>query len=1138
MENGHPTPISLLRGRPRLHELAPAFSVPLSISSQSLLSSQCPIYVTSADRERANALLAERRTVDPEYKAPKVVSKLFKKKGEVEPFSQKEINRALAAVVAEGISPGLADALLEFGGDVNVARKASKSTWKKITRSDQQDRRSDLLPKAVQGGNVEITRLLASRADQLSLDDALPSAIENGQLDITRILLEYGADPAEFHEQFLFKISEGREDMTGLLMQGPKRPCLECRAKGLLKAVEKGSLQNTTVLMLNGADADYEQASAFQLAVKNGRNDLAIALAIGQKPPSPSSLDMAVSTAYTSPGHDLEKKTALIEICLCGGAKGDHTAKTLLKAVEEKQAELVDLLLAYEASVNYEGGSVIKHVILDGQNELMLKLLQKSPSPISLSNAVDSAMTLNDLSVMYDVIKELLNAGASGDAINQALITAVKLAPDPHAYKITQLLLDRGRADINFQEGKALQLMAASGTVDVLRLLLASESTVVSVNAAFPFAMEIQDASTRLVVVEMLLQTGANGVVVDQALVTAAKIGAEGIPLATLLLRKASVDFENGKALCEAIRIRCFELVCTLVTVKPSLETLTAAWAEATLVSDDELQFKLFHTLLELGMKGDPVGHSLVVATTKKTQALEFCKLLVKYGASVDYGNGEAMIVAVQHSYINILELLLSANPSKASLTPTLAAAQALREEERLAAVSPILKVGVAQEVCDAGLLQAVQEQPSDSRLVQLFLDANASPDFSNGSSVLHAAGKLDVALLKMLACSINSKEVVSNAFGVVFQSGDKRWRSTEGLAFVELLIGKGAAGEHVNNAAVQAARMFDIDALELIAQPVSPASVFTTAFTEATRTRDDWISPEGLTVVQFLLEKGASGSDVHATLNKAASTFNFEALQLLSTVVVNPEAYTIALGEALGAGEEWLLPRNQEVIELLLEHSASGETLHVGLLQALDAYIGGTASESLIDLLLHYKADVNYNNGEALQQAASSGDDAMLKKLLSYGATQESISLAFSIAIASQHEEKRLFALLDTFVQNPVKPDVNFVYPDIDPPLILSLQLYPESAAIAKRMCDLGCNIEKEVTCEIYDDEMQESELVTPLLWALLQPDNMINTDVIAALLESNGKCSTFGEISPVVLLYIPQFPLYFRLFSNDFIG
>ena len=1131
MENGRPSLMPVPQGGARLHELANAFSVPLSISSTPFSRPQPPSYVTDADRERAKALMAERRTTDPQYKAPKTVSKLFKKKKDLEVFSEKEANRALEAVVAEGGSPGLADALLECGADVNVARKASTNKLKLLTRSDQQDRRSDLLPRAVQGGNIEMVKLLASRADQISLDEALLPALEGGRPDITRILLEYGADPDEFHEEFLSKISEGRGDIIGLLMQGPKRPCLDCRAKGLVKAVEKGSLQNTTALMLNEADADYQQASAFRLAMKIGRSDLAVALANGRKPPSPSSLDMAVSTAYTSPDHDLAKKIALIEICLCGGAKGDCMAATLLKAVEQKQAELVDLLLAYDASVDYEGGSVIKHVILDGQNELMLKLLQKKPSPISLSNAVNAAMTLDDLSIMYDVVKELLDAGAGGDAVNQALITAVKLSPDPQAYKIVHLLLERGHADTNFQEGKALQLMAASGTVDVLQLLLASKPVVISVNAAFPFAIEIQDASLRQVVVEMLLQAGATGRVVDQALVTAAKTGADGIPLVTLLLSKASIDFENGMALREAIKLRCFELIQTLLAARPSLETLTAAWAEVTVFSYDEFQFKLFHALLELGMRGDPVAHSLVVATKKGALGFELCKLLLTYGASVDYGNGEAMVVAVQYSNIEVLELLLSGNPSKASLTPALAAAQALREEERLAAVAPILKAGVAQEVRDAGLLQAVQEQPSDSRLIQLFLDANASPDYSNGSSVLHAAGTLDVGLLKILAPSINSKDVVSNAFGAIFQSPDNRWRSTKGLAFVKLLIEKGAAGEYVNKAAVQAAVKFDIDALELIAEPVSPTSIFTVAFAEATRTRNDWVSPEGLTVVQFLLEKGASGSDVHVALSKAASTFNFEALQLLSTVVVSPEAYTTALGEAIGAGEQWLLPKNQGVIDLLLEHGAGGETLHSGLLQALDAYISGTTSQSLIDTLLHYGADVNYNNGEALQTAASSGDDTMLKILLSYGATQESISLAFSVAIASQHEEKRLLALLDAFMQNPVKPDVNFVYPDMDPPLYLSLQLYPESAAIAKRMCDIGCDIEREITCDTYDDEMQELEIVTPLAWALFQPDNMISTDVIAALLGSNGKCSAFDQISSVVLLYISQFPPYFWL-------
>ena len=1100
------TPV--LQGRARLLELAAAGNIPTSISTPPLSASPCRGYVTENDRRRVDELLAERRASDPEYKAPKTVSKLFKKKAEIEAFSPKEVNRAFAATVAENGPLGLVEALLDRGGDVNFARKASKNVWKKITRENQQDSRSDVLPKATQSGELEMVRLLASRADEESLDGALPYAIERGKLDIIRVLLELGADPLELHDEFLAKVTEGAEEMVELLLQGPKRPCEQCRTLGLVKAVATGSLRNVSALLMRDADGDHATAEGLQRAVRDGRNDLAIAIVAAPKPPSPASLDVAVGVAYATPAHELEKKVELIEVCLCGGARGDNTAETLLKAVEERQLTLIDLLLSYNASVDHKGGAVIKHAVLERQTELLVNLLKKGPSQLSLSNAIQAAMTLSDLAAAYEVTELLLNAGATGEAVAQALITVVKSSLDIEAYKLVQLLLDRGNADVDFDNGQAIQIVAAAGTRDVLELLLTKTPTVESVNAAFTAAMNIQDRSNRQEIIEMLLHAGGSGRVVDEALVTAAKEGADGILLATLLLTKASVDFENGKAICEAIRIRCFDLVQTLITGKPSPDTLVAAWVEAATLEDDEFQFKTFQTLLELGATGEPVNRSLALAVTKGMAGLELCRLLLKHGASVDYGNGEALVSAVQRGYIETLELLLSANPSKTSLTPALAAAQAMKGDERLATVGPILKAGVAQEVCDAGLLEAVREQPSDSHLIQMFLDAKASPDSSDGGSVLHVAGTLDLELLKMLAPAIHSKEVASNAFGVVFNSGDRKWRTAEGMDFVHILIQKGATGEHLDKAAVQAAKMFDLDALELVAEPLSSKDVLHTAFVEATQTRDDWVSAEGLSVAQFLLEKGASGSGVHAALNHAAKALNFEALQLLATSVESPEVYTAALNEALNAGDHWLLPENLDVIELLLEHGAGGETLHLALLKALDSYANGGALEALVDLLLHYKADVNYDSGQAVQLAASRGDIALLQKMMNSGATQESLSMAFTIAIASQGSEKQLLALIDVFLENPtVKPDTNFVYPSMDPPLLLALQLYPETVAIAKRMCDAGCNLEVEMQCSVYDNEIPELETVTPLAWALFQPEKMISDDVISALIESGGK-------------------------------
>lgn len=1116
MANGTSAPA--LQGRARLLELAAAAAIPLNISKPPLSGSPCPKYGTAADTEHAEQLLAERRLVDPEYKRPTGVSKLLKKKAEIEAFSYKEKNRALTLVVEEGGPLGLVEALIDLGANVNVFKNAHESLARRMVRRDREEIRNDILCRAVKSGEPAMVRLLASKADERNLDDSLQYAIERGHLEITKVLLEYGADPTEYHEQFLAKIDEAEEDLVELLMQGPKRPCLECRAKGLAKAIGAGSLRIAVSLLLNEADADYQTASALQRAMKIGRTDLAVAIAtIGQKPPSAASLDLAISAAYRESSHGLEKIFALIEICLCAGAAGDHCAETLLKAAQNNQDALVHLLLLNGASVNYHGGAVIKHSILEERKELLADLLKKSPTPLSLSNAVEAAMTLEDLSAIYEVTEMLLAAGASGVAVAHALIEAVNLPPNSESYNIIQLLVERGAADINFDDGKAIQLTAGEGRIDVLQILLRRQPNPISLNAAFSHAMGFHDASIQELMVKMLLESGATGRVVDEALVTAVQKGVERISLATLILTRASVDFENGKALCEAVRIRCFELIQLLLTVRPSYDALTSAWAEAVTVNDDDFQFKTFQTLLGHGMKGDPVSQSLVVAAIKGTPALDLCRLLLQHGTSVDYNNGEALVNTIQRGHLDILAELLSAKPSQSSLESAIAAAQELKGDARLQAVTPILKVGVSQDVRDAGLLQAVQEQPYDSRLIQLFLDAKASPEFSKGSSFLHATRNLDLGLLNMLAPSISSKEVLLSAFEVVFQEGEGKWR-TEGLAVTELLIRKGVTGEHVDKAAVKAASMFDMAVLELVAGPVSSVAVFSKALAEAT-TRNDWVLPEGLTTIQFLLEKGASGSGVDEAVIASARGFDFESLQLLSNFVTSPEVYTRALSEGLGFEDEWLQPENMDCIELLLDHGAGGEPLHVALVQAIDAYANDTA---LIDLLLHFKANVNYDEGQSMQAAASSGDTALLKTLLSHGPNQDSISRAFSVAIASGHKEDVLIALIDTFIQSSVKPDVNFVYPEMDSPLILGLQLYPESPAVVKRLCDIGFPLEAEMPYDVDDDEFQELESVTPLAWALFQPESMISTDVVLTLLEAKANPNFVTKDTKITPLHI----------------
>lgn len=77
-----------------------------------------------------------------------------------------------------------------------------------------------------------------------------------------------------------------------------------------------------------------------------------------------------------------------------------------------------------------------------------------------------------------------------------------------------------------------------------------------------------------------------------------------------------------------------------------------------------------------------------------------------------------------------------------------------------------------------------------------------------------------------------------------------------------------------------------------------------------------------------------------------------------------------------------------------------------------------------------------------------------------------------------SQHDKQHLLNIIDAMMKNEAAiPDVNLIYPGMDPPIFLVLQVYPQTSEITKRLCEIGCNLEAQVQCQAYGDEDQEPE-------------------------------------------------------------
>ncbi|KAF4619086.1 hypothetical protein G7Y89_g14761 [Cudoniella acicularis] len=912
-----------------------------SMSSPQSLKSPQPLslprfqesYITDADTQHVITLLTQQRAVDGKSK---------KSKKEVDVFSYKEVNAVLNSAVSNRnspASPGLVQALLKHGADVSVARRKSTNFFKKIIKRDQEDRRSDVLAQATQNCQLEVVWILTKQADDFAKTEALPFAIQQNDTAKARVLLDAGADAATFHTEFLSAIEKnGADDMV----------------ETLILANEKGPY--------------FDNGAALQKAIEAGREDLANAIATCENKPSPKSFDIAVALAYAKLAHDPEKQHRMIETCIQGGARGSNTDEILHQTAKFGQTALTDLLLASGASVDHQEGAALRHAITSEQPALLTTLLRGKPSPSTLATIIPATMTLSNPAVTYESIDHLLSAGLQGNSVAETLITIVNRSSgttsDSEDLRLIQLLLEKGEADINFDGGKSIRLAATAGNTALLKLLLPHNPSVESLNAAFPLAMQLQDAAWRLEVVTMILQAGATGKVIDDALLESASTGKDGVKLTSVLLSRSSVDYENGKALCNAIKSRSLEQIKALMEGGPSGSTLNAGWVEADALQDDEFQYQAFQVLLDAGADQTLKNSSLITAATRGQRGIPVCRLLLQH---------------------------------------------------------------------------------------------QASPDYSNGASIVGAA-----------------------------------------------------KGLH-------------LDTLHLLAGAVTTPSVFTVAF-DAFTDGDEWLAPKWLEIVHFLLENGALGQEVDAAFCKAARLFDADAVELLVNSV-NTEVLGLALVTATQAGKDWLSIDNLWLVHSLLEWGAAGECVNIIFLEALDAYARGFTSEDLVDTFLHVGAgaDVNFQNGEALQIAAKFGNGALIEKLAACRATRETLTLAFSVAIISGHEEKQLNSVIDAFMRNEgTKPDFTSVPDGFQPLLFACLLAYPQSAALVKRLMKLGCSLESQIEHYPYDDEEFEAENVTVLAWAISQPENRIASASIDALIDGKADVSFTTKVSRVTPLIL----------------
>ncbi|KAI1497494.1 ankyrin repeat-containing protein [Biscogniauxia marginata] len=1078
---------------------------------------------------------------------------------------------------------------------------------------------------------LEMVHLLVSYGASIEYQDALAirKAVSKGKIDLVEVMLNgkstlgpsYASECVGLLPKKM-RFEERHSFLDLLLRKGASGTPLD---EALVDAAEAGDVEAAKLLLTplfpggkivgnrdlkrgprsmvferhETASTDHKGALALQIAVRKG--DTAISnLILSNRPPSPVALAQVFPSTRNLP--TLERYQ-ITEQFLRAGLSGPSVHSALENAVDEqpphRDEKLIALFLRYNADVNFNEGHSITAAIMQKDMRLLERLLKSKPTIQVAAKAVPRAMEVNDISLRLQMITMLITAGASqgGTEVSSALDVAV--LADPLDKRLLKTLLQQGSADVNLNEGIAVEHAVQHSDPEVLSLILTlgqpnaqsldrglrslakvqtspakadklnailsrtqSKETVTNllieevqtvlqmppqeqnfssikillangadVNAqnaqalcravaqantqlveilftaspspmslafAMPHALRIRDLMDRLTFAQKILEGGIPASEVNRALVFAVSTYPDDIPLVNTLLSRA--DTEDGLALIEAIKNENQDIVELILGKKTfSVDILNTGFAQASRGKNKRSRSMSCNSLLKAGASGDVVSDALLAAASDGD--LDFGTILVQNGGSVEHKNGQAVIEACKSGAVDVLGMLLAGNTkvTEQTLQKGFQAATQVGDLKRRAEVFKLLlQVGVTGEVVDIQLVSAVRYGDKGKDIVKLLLVYGASPDYNDGDSVEKATRSAFLGNLEML-------------LGIVEVGGRQKKPSSHTLV-------------RALDACWDLSRDTRFTVMEWIFRAGRPVPNAVHAALNRVVNEEN---PEERLVHLLVSNRASPVVNDCQTLIDAAKTLSAPAFaQLLESSVTAEDTSFIFTKTFVAENiDSWLSERGYEVAKCLLSKGACGEGVGSTLVAVLRLYTNTTGhiTHRFVDLLLKYDADINYNHGEALQTAAVRGNAELLGRLLSRNPDAEAVTLAFSRlfeAPISEDEIHELIALFTEYGDRQSKIDVMFVHPDSEPVVMRALAQFPRSTKILQALLDIGFYHEQMTNCKVTQDS--EDEPVTLLIWALLQPQKKISSNVINMLIDRGARVNFETRVSRVTPLML----------------
>ncbi|KAI8221623.1 Ankyrin-2 [Colletotrichum sp. SAR 10_77] len=557
-------------------------------------------------------------------------------------FGYKEANPILSKL-AQGLipdaTPGLAQALLDCGADVCIAKPKSTNLFKVFSGKDQIEERSDVLSLATKNCSSDILIVLAQDADEQAINEALPVALRIADPVKTSILLAKGADASPHCELFLKCVDSAPNDMHSTLL------------KEAAKCARDHGQHRIQQACINAAASDPE-------ALSNATPTQTLVVVNG------TSVDPASATSIEN---------------------------ILVSAVNSGRLDTIQKLLSDDTS--------------------------RKLSPKTLASVLSQATDLPDVKMAHRLIEMLLSTDIRGDAVSDALCRVLSRSIPPSneddLLRIIQLLLKKGRADVNAQKGSAVLQSLSPNRANILRLLLQHDPSLDTVALSIDATMKMDVAAARLSTLRLLVD-GANiakseylqGAAVAAAsrnlaldilkylseFITSPTIFSGGLSALTkdgdtwaspkglyiiqfLLDHGASgpkLDGAMARAACLYNR-DAVQLLAT-ATDPASLEQVLSFVIAASLDWQLPANLWLIHSLLEWGCEGTSVNQALINAVSAHVEGhdreyLIETLLRVGRGADVNDQGGKVLQIAARRGNITLLKKLGLNNAGRLALT-------------------------------------------------------------------------------------------------------------------------------------------------------------------------------------------------------------------------------------------------------------------------------------------------------------------------------------------------------------------------------------------------------------------------------------------------------------------------------------